>query len=115
MSTPGDAVLGSYTNAAQFQVTDGQLIQNPQGTKLYAQVAQPASGDVKLKVTWADTPATFGTFKWTGDTLEWSEPTVKRSQNNVSYIFSFIFASILLAPGTHCWIGMAYLSRFHRP
>ncbi|KAG8830086.1 hypothetical protein FRC18_008680 [Serendipita sp. 400] len=82
-TTPGDAILGSYTTAAQFQVTGGQLVMNPTGSsKLYGQVAQPVSGDVKLKVTWASTPATFGTFSWSGDTLLWSDPSVTRSQNN---------------------------------
>ncbi|KAG8832498.1 hypothetical protein FRC17_001222 [Serendipita sp. 399] len=82
-TTPGDAILASYMTAAQFQVTGGQLIMNPTGSsKLYGQVARPASGDVKLKVTWATTQSTFGTFSWSGDTLLWSDPSVTRSQNN---------------------------------
>ncbi|KAG8832588.1 hypothetical protein FRC17_001048 [Serendipita sp. 399] len=82
-TTPGDAILASYMTAAQFQVTGGQLVMNPTGSsKLYGQVARPASGDMKLKVTWATTPSTFGTFSWSGDTLLWSDPSVTRSQNN---------------------------------
>jgi len=83
LGTASDAVLGSPSTAAQFQIISGQLVQNPQGSKLYAVVAQPQTGDVKLKVTWsADSTATFGTFMWSGDTLEWSDPSVSRPQTN---------------------------------
>ncbi|CAG7852041.1 SubName: Full=Uncharacterized protein {ECO:0000313/EMBL:CCA73934.1} [Serendipita indica DSM 11827] len=82
VGTASDAVLGSPSTAAQFQIISGQLVQNPTGSKLYAQVAQPVSGDKKLKVTWSTSPATFGTFSWSGDTLLWSDPSVTRSQNN---------------------------------
>ncbi|PVF93227.1 hypothetical protein CPB86DRAFT_128148 [Serendipita vermifera] len=82
VGTASDAVLGSPSTAAQFQIVSGQLIQNPQGTKLYAQVAAYNSGDKKLKVTWSTTPGTFGSFTWSGDTVEWSAASVSRPQNN---------------------------------
>jgi hypothetical protein len=109
LGTAGDAILGSWTTAAQFQVTGGQLIQTPQGTKLYGQVAQFVSGDVKLKVTWSETPGTFGSFVFSGDTLEWSEPTVKRSQNNVSSEFIRDVGLYFTCTYLTCSIGMARL------
>ncbi|KAK7029420.1 hypothetical protein VNI00_014674 [Paramarasmius palmivorus] len=80
-----DAVLGEPDTAAQFQITSGQLIQNANGTPLYA-VVEPltdtSASAKKLKVSWSTTPATDGTFVFSGDTVEWSSPNVKRSQNN---------------------------------
>ncbi|KAL1746182.1 hypothetical protein HDZ31DRAFT_34729 [Schizophyllum fasciatum] len=83
LETASDAVLGEPENAAQFQITDGQLIQNAGGTPLYAVVEPPAGEDAKkLKVTWAEEPDTLGAFAFTGDTVEWSSPDVTRPQNN---------------------------------
>ncbi|KAJ6588285.1 hypothetical protein B0H19DRAFT_924039 [Mycena capillaripes] len=77
------AVLGDYTQAAQFQVVNGQLVQNAGGTSLYAIVEPPANTTVvKLGVSWSTTPDTLGTFVFSGDSLEWSSPSVKRQQNN---------------------------------
>ncbi|KAJ7164874.1 carbohydrate-binding module family 1 protein [Mycena filopes] len=68
---------------SQFQVVNGQLIQNAGGKNLYAIVAPPANSTVtKLGVSWSTTPDTLGTFVFSGDSLEWSSPTVKRQQNN---------------------------------
>ncbi|KAJ7151387.1 carbohydrate-binding module family 1 protein [Mycena crocata] len=76
-------VLGDHTSAAQFQIVNGQLIQNAAGTKLYAVVTPPADSTVvKLGLTWSTTPDTLGTFVFSGDTVEWSSPTVKRAQTN---------------------------------
>ncbi|CAL1709547.1 unnamed protein product [Somion occarium] len=84
LGTASDAVLGEPGNAAQFQITGGQLIQLvPDGTKLYAQVEDRSGPSVmKLKVTWATTPAPAGTFQFSGDTVEWSIPTISRPQLN---------------------------------
>ncbi|KAG6839877.1 hypothetical protein C0991_010859, partial [Blastosporella zonata] len=85
LNTASDAVLGSPSTAAQFQITNGQLIQNANGTPLYAIVETPANSTVvKLKMSWSTTPATAGTFVFSGDTVEWSIPTITRPQNNVS-------------------------------
>ncbi|KAI0267272.1 hypothetical protein BC834DRAFT_923538 [Gloeopeniophorella convolvens] len=83
----GPAVLGDYTTASQFQITNGQLIQSvPGGSSLYAQVEAPANSSVtKLKMSWDTTPqagATAGTFMWSGDTVEWSTPSISRPQLN---------------------------------
>lgn len=81
--TVGDAVLGSPSTAAQFQITGGQLVQNAGGTKLYAIVEPRANSTVmKLKVSWSTTPATSGTFVFSGDTVEWSNTSISRPQNN---------------------------------
>ncbi|KAF5350683.1 hypothetical protein D9756_008697 [Leucocoprinus leucothites] len=82
--TTSPAVLGEPSTAAQFQITGGQLIQNPGGTPLYA-VVEPfvsGSGQVKLAVSWSKSPAPAGDFSWSGDTLMWSDPTVTRPQAN---------------------------------
>lgn len=79
-------MLGDPDDAAQFQITaDGQLEQMlPGGGILYAVVDTPANSTVvKLGVTWSTTPAATGTFVWSGDTVEWSSPTITRPQSNV--------------------------------
>ena len=88
-NTASDAVLGDPSTAAQFQITDGQLIQLlPDGTSLYAAVEARADSTVtKLKMSWQDTPASgdaAGTFMWSGDTVEWSIASISRPQLNVS-------------------------------
>ncbi|TFK75619.1 carbohydrate-binding module family 1 protein [Pluteus cervinus] len=83
LTKAGDAVLGEPTNAAQFQIVSGQLVQSAAGTSLYAIVEPRANSTVvKLKVSWSTTAATSGTFTWAGDTLEWSNPSISRPQNN---------------------------------
>ncbi|KAH9474646.1 Endo-1,4-beta-xylanase C [Psilocybe cubensis] len=83
LNTASDAVLGEPSTAAQFQITGGQLIQNANGKNLYAVVEPRANSTVvKLKVSWSTTPATSGTFVFSGDTVEWSNPSITRPQNN---------------------------------
>ncbi|KAF9011914.1 carbohydrate-binding module family 1 protein [Cyathus striatus] len=83
INTASEAVLGDPSTAAQFQITGGQLIQNAAGTPLYAIVETPANSTVnKLKVTWSTTAAPSGTFVFSGDTVEWSSPTITRPQDN---------------------------------
>ncbi|KAF7292992.1 4-O-methyl-glucuronoyl methylesterase [Mycena indigotica] len=83
VNTASTAVLGDYTKAAQFQIVNGQLIQNAGGTNLYAVVTPPANSSVAyLAVSWSTKPDTLGTFVFSGDSLEWSSPSVKRQQNN---------------------------------
>ncbi|KAI1792373.1 hypothetical protein LXA43DRAFT_1132777 [Ganoderma leucocontextum] len=86
-NTASDAVLGEPDSAAQFQITDGQLIQIlADGSNLYAAVeARANSTVVKLKMSWQATPASgdnAGTFMWSGDTVEWSIATISRPQLN---------------------------------
>ena len=88
-NTASDAVLGDPDTASQFQITAGQLVQMvPDGSKLYAVVEARANATVmKLKMSWSDEPASgdnAGTFQWSGDTVEWSIPTIQRPQLNVS-------------------------------
>ncbi|KAF9563845.1 hypothetical protein CPC08DRAFT_705760 [Agrocybe pediades] len=83
LGTASDAVLGEPSNAGQFQITGGQLIQVSSPMMLYAIVEPRANSTVnKLKVTWSTTPATSGTFVFSGDTVEWSDPSITRPQNN---------------------------------
>ncbi|KAF9467214.1 carbohydrate-binding module family 1 protein [Collybia nuda] len=83
LSTASDAVLGSPSTAAQFQVTGGQLVQSVGGNKLYGVVESRADSTImKLKLSWSTSPATSGTFNFSGDTLEWSNPAITRPQNN---------------------------------
>ncbi|KAL4247554.1 CBM1 domain-containing protein [Abortiporus biennis] len=87
LGTASDAVLGEPSNASQFQIVNGQLIQElPGGGSLYAVVEGRANSTVtKLKMSWSTTPASgdnAGTFMWSGDTVEWSIPTIQRPQLN---------------------------------
>ncbi|EIM87534.1 carbohydrate-binding module family 1 protein [Stereum hirsutum FP-91666 SS1] len=86
-NTPTTAVLGDPDTAGQFIITDGQLIYNANGTTpLYAVVEGRANDTVtKLGMSWSTDPASgdnAGTFQWSGDTLEWSIPTIDRPQLN---------------------------------
>ncbi|CAA7268822.1 unnamed protein product [Cyclocybe aegerita] len=81
--TESDAVLGEGATAAQFQITNGQLVQNVAGGSLYATVEPRSSSSVmRLKVSWSKTPDTLGSFRFSGDTVEWSSPTISRPQTN---------------------------------
>ncbi|TCD66092.1 hypothetical protein EIP91_001850 [Steccherinum ochraceum] len=87
LGTASDAVLGDPSNAAQFQIVSGQLVQEvADGTKLYAVVEGRSDSTVtKLKMSWSASPASganAGTFMWSGDTVEWSIPTIQRPQLN---------------------------------
>ncbi|KIJ63675.1 carbohydrate-binding module family 1 protein [Hydnomerulius pinastri MD-312] len=89
LNTASTAVLGSPSTAGQFQVSNGQLIQNaPAGSSnmLYAVVEGRANSTVmKLGMSWSTAPASgdnAGTFVFSGDTLEWSIPTISRPQDN---------------------------------
>lgn len=114
------AVLGDYTTAAQFQVQDGQLVQMvPDGTLLYAVVEGRANSSVmKLGMSWSTEPASgsnAGTFVFSGDSLEWSIPTISRPQDNVGFcVFACLcsrWQSILGLVGMpRCWrqLGCLY-------
>ncbi|TFK29420.1 hypothetical protein FA15DRAFT_752559 [Coprinopsis marcescibilis] len=78
-----DAVVGEPIEAALFRVENGQLIQNANGTSLYAVLEPRADSSVmKLKMSWTTSPAASGRFVFSGDTLEWSNPSISRPQNN---------------------------------
>ena len=88
LGTASDAVLGDPSTASQFQIVDGQLVQEvPDGTQLYAVVEERTDTSVtKLKVSWSTEPASgaaAGTFMWSGDTVEWSIASIQRPQLNV--------------------------------
>ncbi|KIO18954.1 carbohydrate-binding module family 1 protein [Tulasnella calospora MUT 4182] len=80
---PGDAILGDYTTAAQFNIVNGQLEHYlPDGSLLYLQVEQPADSTVvKLKTSFATTPNTFGTFAFSGDAVTWTVSSITRPNN----------------------------------
>ncbi|KAL9709278.1 hypothetical protein Ac2012v2_007632 [Leucoagaricus gongylophorus] len=83
-NTASLAVLGEPADAAQFQITNGQLVQNEGEVLLYA-VVEPffnGSGQNKLAVSWSESPAAAGDFSWSGDTLLWSDVNVTRPQTN---------------------------------
>ena len=115
-NTVSDAVLGDPVDAAQFVVQDDQLIQYANlstATPLYAHVEERANSTVmKLLVSWSDEPAAEGSFAWSGDTLEWSIPTISRPQLNVSpgfysrcmdiNCFCRLGSCVRTAPGTSC-------------
>ncbi|KAI0696514.1 hypothetical protein BC835DRAFT_1271800, partial [Cytidiella melzeri] len=84
--TASDAVLGDPVDAAQFQISsDGQLQQTIAGGSWLYAVVEPlvnATTQNKLLVSWSTTPATSGAFNWSGDTVEWSNPSITRPQSN---------------------------------
>lgn len=91
LSKSSDGVLGSPGTASQFVVSGGQLQQYVTASSvLYGQVEARANSTVmKLKLSWAATPAATGTFVFSGDTLEWSTPDITRPQDNVRRPSSF--------------------------
>ncbi|KAI0088297.1 hypothetical protein BDY19DRAFT_891163 [Irpex rosettiformis] len=84
IGTASDAVLGEPVDAAQFQIVSGQLQQSIAGGDWLYAVVEPRANStvVKLKVSWSTTPATSGTFSWSGDTVEWNDPSISRPQSN---------------------------------
>jgi hypothetical protein len=88
----GDALLGDYTTAGQFQVVDGQLVQlvsaPGQSTKLlYANVSDKrVINDMSLAVTFLETKNTYGAFAWGGDDLQWSVAGVNRPNKSAWYV-----------------------------
>ncbi|KAF1934664.1 hypothetical protein EJ02DRAFT_429135 [Clathrospora elynae] len=88
----GDALLGDYTTAGQFQVVDGQLLElvSAPGEPvklLYAVVSETRSiNDNSLAVTFSETKNTYGTFAFGGDDLEWSVAGVNRPNKSAWYV-----------------------------
>ena len=77
-----DAYLGDGSDAGQFNVVDGQLVYNTgAGGDLYMQVAQPADAadPPRTLETWfAAETAAYGSFSFSGDTLEWAATDLSR-------------------------------------
>lgn len=88
----GTAILESYTTAGQFNVADGQLVENTGGdgqAPLYMWVERPASSSgatPRTLATWFNaTKNPFGAFAFQGDALTWSAPEVQR-QNVAAWL-----------------------------
>ncbi|KAK8105572.1 uncharacterized protein PG998_003951 [Apiospora kogelbergensis] len=85
----GTAMLESYTSAGQFNVVDGQLVENTgdEDQSLYMWVEKPVSDFTQRTLaTWFNTTKNpFGTFAFQGDALTWSAPEVKR-QNLAAWL-----------------------------
>ena len=82
----GNAVLNSGSTAGQFNIKDGQLVQliSAPGSPeqyLYGAVTQRAGTEMTLLLTWQSTPSTYGTFSFSGDTLQWSVSGISRPNN----------------------------------
>ncbi|KAI5799115.1 hypothetical protein DFH27DRAFT_591316 [Peziza echinospora] len=81
--TVGPAVLNSYLTAGQFNIVDGKLVQlistsaSP-ATLLYASVTPRVGTEMKLQVQWTTTPSSYGTFSFSGDTLQWTVAGIDR-------------------------------------
>ncbi|KAK6353293.1 hypothetical protein TWF696_005266 [Orbilia brochopaga] len=89
LRSTGNAVMGDYTTAGQFNIISGQLVQliDSAGTLLYGHVEQKSNdpNQTKLLLTWETGPNSYGTFAWSGDALIWSHPSVSR-QNNAAWL-----------------------------
>ena len=78
---PGTAVLDSYTTAGQFQIEGGQLVNKVANPPLFMWVEEPsdkATPPRTLATFFNTTKNPFGTFAFSGDSLQWSVPSVKR-------------------------------------
>jgi len=80
LGQPGPAVLGDYTTAAQFQITNGQLVQElGNGQALYMHVnTSNATTGTYLATFFDTTPDTAGTFAFQGDGVTWTAPGIAR-------------------------------------
>ncbi|KAI5123241.1 hypothetical protein M0805_001330 [Coniferiporia weirii] len=78
--TPGPAVLGSYTIAAQFQLNNGQVEQQlADGSVLYLNVnTTTASTATYLPTYFATTQEETGTWAFQGDGLTWTAANIPR-------------------------------------
>lgn len=89
-ATPGDALLDSYETAGQFNIIDGQLVYDTgSGTTdaLYMNVEDPADKTQRALATWFNaTENTYGTFNFSGDTVEWTDPDVDRPNTGAFYV-----------------------------
>ena len=88
--TTGIALLGNDTSAGQFNVVGGQLVEliDPtKGTLLYATVSPQAnSSETILPITFTTAPNTYGTWSLSGDTVDWSIPTIARPNTAAFYV-----------------------------
>ena len=87
-NVPGPAVLDSHTTAGQFNIEAGQLVNKASTPPLYMWVEEPAdkASPPRTLATWFNTTRNpFGTFAFQGDTLAWSDPSVRR-QNVAAWL-----------------------------
>ncbi|THH11429.1 hypothetical protein EW145_g654 [Phellinidium pouzarii] len=82
--TPGPAIFGSYTTAAQFQLNDGQVEQQlADGSVLYLNVnITTASTATYLPTYFATTQEETGTWAFQGDGLIWTAASIPRQNSN---------------------------------
>lgn len=83
---PGPAILGDYTTAGQFAVQKGHLIQlisasNETANFLYGSVPYVTDPN-RLAVKFSAEAPAKANFVFEGDSLIWSDPSVKRQQQN---------------------------------
>lgn len=84
----GLAYLDDYTTAGQFQIEDGQVVMNT-GTlpALYMNIEDPANKSTRaIHAYFNTTKNTYGTFAWSGDALQWTDPDVDRPNLSAWYV-----------------------------
>ncbi|KAF3903318.1 hypothetical protein AA313_de0201338 [Arthrobotrys entomopaga] len=109
LRTTGEAVMGDYTTAGQFDIVNGQLVQliNTSGALLYGHIEQQtSSSQTKLQLTWATTPDTYGTFAWSGDAVTWTASGVTR-QNNAAWLICGSNADAYVNLGAYAYMTPA--------
>jgi hypothetical protein len=87
--TPGLAYMDSYTKAGQFQLVSGQVVMNTGsgGTPLYMNVEDPSDKTQRALHTYFNTTKnTYGSFAWSGDALQWTDPDVTRPNLSAWYV-----------------------------
>ncbi|PSR76167.1 hypothetical protein BD289DRAFT_378870, partial [Coniella lustricola] len=88
-ATPAPAVLASPATAGQFNIVDGQLVYNTGagGQELYMWVQDPTDKTQRALSTWFNTTANpYGTFAFSGDTVDWVDPDVNRGNLGAFYV-----------------------------
>ncbi|KFY17227.1 hypothetical protein V492_00810, partial [Pseudogymnoascus sp. VKM F-4246] len=76
----GVAVMDDASTAGQFTVTDGQLVLKVGSADLYGIVNSTVIGpnEGRLAVTFSTTKNAYGSFKFSGDALQWTVAGVTR-------------------------------------
>jgi len=85
--TTGEAIMGSYTSAGQFNIVSGQLVELVSGGTLYMNVSPQAnSSETMLPVSFEKTQNSYGTFAFQGDAVTWTISSITRPNTAAWYV-----------------------------
>lgn len=79
--------MDSPNTAGQFNIVNGQLVYNTGSAELYMNVENPTDKTQRALQTWFnETQNTYGTFAFSGDAVEWTDPDVDRPNLSAWYV-----------------------------